>query len=553
MTSGAQSEPKAALKWLCAAFLAAAMFLSVFQPAFCQGWVKKTFGPITFEIPSDWKLLMDDVATQKIWFKGEQDKPDVVFSVTTSEIDDILGGLKIESKAAVTVGGKRAVSHTGTPKEEKGKGIVIVFDTKEIGGGALALACAFPSDESLRLYKGVIDRILGSVAFAGGAEAVGCQWDSFTNDPRQFATQPGGVFPLRRNYKSGKYRILVGPAGKDGLAVPPAKWRTFGPVEIEAGNKYVGIIHSGKAAGTICELFWERNASRLDMYSKPPIDQPGLPGHAVVYVRNEAGDQWYAICLDPVVSGAATPPICQWDSFTNDPRQFAAQPGGVFPLRRNYRKGEYRIHIGPAGKDGLAVPPAKWRTFGPVKIEAGNKYCGIIRSGQGTLCELLWEINSVRLETYSKPPVDQPGLPGHAVVYVRNEAGDQWYAICLEPVVSAGGAAGLDFDTSVLQRIKSGQPHTLKARVHHIPPDVAKLKVSWYLHLNECVSADPPGNKANFWYIQMVDVRNGSAEFSIVMKAESEKKGSSFALSVQDEPYNKKVFLRTSIINYEIK
>jgi len=414
------SMRRVVLKSFCITAMAAILFLAASHPAFSQNWIKRTFGPITFEIPADWKLLTDDVATQKIWYKGDPEEPDVVFSVTSSDIDDILGALKIESKGAVTVGGKRAISHTGTPKEESGRGIVIVFDSNEIGGGALALACAFPSDESMRRYKSVIDRILGSVAFAGGAAAPGCHWDSFTNDPRQFAAQPGGVLPLRPQYKRGKYLVHVGPAGKQGLDLPPKKWRTFGPYDITPGDKYCGIIQAGRG-GNLCELLWEKNSVRIEMYSKPPVDKPGLDGHAVVYVRNEAGDQWYAVCLDPVGGGGA------------------------------------------------------------------------------------------------------------------------------------GGAPVLDFDTSVLQKIKSGETHTLKARVRHIPPEVKKLKFSWYLHLNECVSAVPAGNKANFWYIQIVDVRNGEAEGNIVMKAEAQKRESSFNLIVQDEPYTQKVFLSSKTISYQIR
>jgi hypothetical protein len=274
--------------------------------------------------------------------------------------------------------------------------------------------------------------------------------------------------------------------------------------------------------------------------------------------HDEAAWNLYKGPFDRIVAsaafkGAAAAPSCVWDSFTNDPRQFATQPGGVLPLRRNFKTGKYLVHVGPAGKDGLALPPATWRTFGPYDIAAGDKFAAIIKRGQGTVCDLDWEKNSARLLMYSTPPLDRPGLPGNAVVYVRNDSTDQWYAICLEPVGGGGGKPELHFDQAVLKTIKAGGTTTLKAKVSHIPAEVKKLKFSWYLHLNECVSAVPPGTKVNFWYNQFVDVKNGEAEGSIVMRAEAQKKESSFSLIIQDEPYTQKVFLSTKTISYQIQ
>jgi hypothetical protein len=494
-------------------------------------------------VPADWKLATADIPTQKIWAKGDPNEPDAVFSVTSSDINEILGGLKVESKKATTVGGKSALVYAGSLIEESGKGIVIVFDEKAQGSKALALIGFFHNDAAWNRYKVDFDRIVDSIKFAGAA-APGCKWDSFTNDLRQFVAQPGRVLPLRRNYKAGKYLVHVGPAGKDGLSVPPAKWRTFGPYDIAAGNKYCGLIRSG--AGTLCELQWEQNSARLETYSKPPAGSPGLEGYAVVYVRNDALDQWYAICLERV-GDAPTAPGCTWDSFTNDPRQFATQPGGVLPLRKTFGKGRYSIHVGPAGNNGLNIPPAIWNTFGPFDIEGGNKYAAIIKKGQGAGCDLIWEKNSARLTMYSTPP------PTAAVVYVRNDALDQWYAICLEQLAETGGEPVLDFDASVLQNIKTGQTYTFKAKASHIPPEVKKLKFSWYLHMSECVSAIPAGSKVNFWYNQIVDVRNGEAEAVMVMKAESQKREAAFDLFVRDEPYTKKVFLSVKHTTYQIK
>jgi hypothetical protein len=526
------------------AAVAAALIMISVHPAQSQTWIKKTFSRLSFEVPADWSDTSVDPATQRIWSVGNRNNRDAVFSVVSStDIQEILGGLKVESKKTTRVGGEGATYYAGTPNDGPGRGYLIVLDAKEPGGRTLALIGSFSGEAALKNYRSYWVHFVASVKPKGAAKAPSCVWDSYTNDPRQFAAQPGGVFPMRRNFPTGKYLVHVGPAGNNGLNLPPAKWRTFGPYDIAAGNKYAAIIQMGQ--GTVCELLWEVNSARLMMYSKPA-------GSAVVYVRNEAQDQWYAICLELVGSGANAP-SCEWDSYTNDPRQFAAQPGGVFPMRRNFPTGKYLVHVGPAGNNGLNLPPAKWRTFGPYDIAAGNKYAAIIQMGQGTVCELLWEVNSARLMMYSKPPSDSPGLPGYAVVYVRNDALDQWYAICLEPVGAGGGKPMLHFEEAVLQTIKAGGTYTLKARVSNVPAGVTKLKFSWYLHLNECLSADPPGSKANFWYNQIADVRNGEAECTIVMRAEAQKKESSLSLMAQDEPYTKKVFLSTKTITYQIK
>lgn len=123
---------------------------------------------------------------------------------------------------------------------------------------------------------------------SGGMGTPNCIWDSYTNDQRQFATQPGGVFPMRRDYPPGNYQVHVGPAGKHGLDVPPRTWKTFGPYSLVAGSKYAAITY-----GMPIGLIWEKDSARLMMYSVPKA-------HAIVYVRNEILDQFYAVCLEPI-------------------------------------------------------------------------------------------------------------------------------------------------------------------------------------------------------------------------------------------------------------
>lgn len=117
---------------------------------------------------------------------------------------------------------------------------------------------------------------------------------------------------------------------------------------------------------------------------------------------------------------------CQWESFTPDQRAFAAQPGGVFPLRDNdFAAGSYIIRVGPAGEDGFDLPPTTWKTFGPYELRGGHKYKALIESTRGE--SLRFEEDSADLLSYSDPS------PEYARVYARNNCpGNIWYAICLE-------------------------------------------------------------------------------------------------------------------------
>ncbi|MBM3295677.1 MAG: hypothetical protein FJY82_14320 [Candidatus Aminicenantes bacterium] len=411
-------EPKRWAVLVRAAAVSAVLFGAAAAPVDSQGWERKTFGRLSCELPTEWKNASWEDIGQQIWMKGDPENPEVIFSVIrTADIQEIFEDFKVEAKTVVVVGGKKAVKYTGSPVDEAGKGLIIVFDEKE-GGETLALIGAFQDESVWNREKSVFDRIVGSVRFAGAAAA----------------------------------------------------------------------------------------------------------------------------------------PACVWDSFTFDQRQFAAQPGGVFPMRRNFPTGSYRIHVGPAGKTGLDIPPKAWRTFGPYPVVAGRKYAAIIKRGAGTICELDWETDSARIMMYSVPPADKPGLPGHAVVYVRNDIPDEFYAICLEPVgAPAGGKPELQFDDSWMRSVKAGATLTLRAKAVHIPAEVKRLKFSWYLHLNDCLSATPPGTKVNFWYNQFADVVNGEAECTLVMKAASAPGESSFTLLVQDEPYQKRVFLSTKTLPYKIQ
>jgi hypothetical protein len=250
-----------------------------------------------------------------------------------------------------------------------------------------------------------------------------CRWEAFTPDQRSFAAQPGRVFPLKANdIVAGNYLVFVGPAGTNGLNLPPANVQTFGPYALKGGKKYKARIQiNGRA------ILWEEETADL-----LPYESPCTPNLARVYVRNDCGgNEWYAICL--MSAGGPEPwADCDWKSFTPDPRSFATQPGRVFPLP-DVLAGNYLVFVGPAGTDGNCLPPAKANTFGPYNLSGGKKYKTRIQAGGQ---DISWEE-----ETADMLPYESPG-PGLARVYVRNDCGGtEWYAICLKLAGGGGGQA----------------------------------------------------------------------------------------------------------------
>jgi hypothetical protein len=119
--------------------------------------------------------------------------------------------------------------------------------------------------------------------------ALGCSWESFTPDQSAFVGPQSGVFPLRNSpFVAGSYMVLVGPAGKNGLDLPPESWNAFGPYQLLGGHKYKASIEPPRGGS----LRFEEDPADLLSYSDPS------PGYSSVYARNNCpGDIWYAICL----------------------------------------------------------------------------------------------------------------------------------------------------------------------------------------------------------------------------------------------------------------
>ena len=101
----------------------------------------------------------------------------------------------------------------------------------------------------------------------------------------------------------------------------------------------------------------------------------------------------------------------------------------------------------------------------------------------------------------------------------------------------------MTLDLSVLDNLRTNQTFTLTASIENVPASVTKIKLSWYLHLSDCTSADPPGAKVNLWYNQFVIPQGGKAKCSITVKADDSPTETEFQLFVQDEPYTKALFL----------
>jgi len=173
--------------------------------------------------------------------------------------------------------------------------------------------------------------------------------------------------------------------------------------------------------------------------------------------------RWAAApALDKIVSAAE----CEWDSFTPDQTAFVGQQGGVFPLRNSpFEAGSYLIRVGPAGEDGLDLPPVSWSTFGPYELKSGHKYKATIESPRGE--SLRFEEDPADLSSYSDPS------PRDASVYARNDCpGDIWYAICLQPInpvanTSMIGAVGGDLPSGDWH-ISSGNT----TEVNEITPEI---------------------------------------------------------------------------------
>lgn len=262
--------------------------------------------------------------------------------------------------------------------------------------------------------------ILVAASYPATAQGPGSKWTSFR--PRagiQPLMAPSGFIP-------GRYMIYVGNADPIGMTV--SEWQTNGPLVLQAGDRWLASLMPNSG------LRLEREPAALLNYAKPS------GGFAQIYAASEDPTSWQAVCVLPV--GVTPRPNCfggsrnitdvgkpgtfsRWDAFTPDPRQFAGQPGGVWPLRvigyPNFVAGHYMIFVANAGPHGREI--ATWNTFGPVHLIGGDRWQATLRPQ----AQLMMERNPATLINYTKP--DQH----HAMIYVRNDDRSVWQAICVLP------------------------------------------------------------------------------------------------------------------------
>ncbi|HNR57390.1 MAG TPA: hypothetical protein PLJ69_10075 [Methanothrix sp.] len=201
-------------------------------------------------------------------------------------------------------------------------------------------------------------------------------------------------------------------------------------------SDWIAIYRAGAANDSYGEWYWlNGNMSGSLTFTAP--DEAG--SYEFRMFRNWAGGGGYNDIArsNRILVNTSMALGCSWESFTPDQTAFAGQPGDVFPLRENdFVAGSYLVLVGPAGDDGLDLPPATWIAFGPYDLKGGHKYKASIESPEGKF--LRFEEDSADLLSYSSPQA------GFARVYARNDcAGDTWYAICLQLIKVAGGGGSV--------------------------------------------------------------------------------------------------------------
>lgn len=267
----------------------------------------------------------------------------------------------------------------------------------------------------------------GSADPTPGGETSTALWFAVTNDQRQYATQPGGVTPVPANpgpgFVAGRYDIYTADAGVNGLG-PYTNVRRFSVI-LEGNRNYAADLGSATGLGI--------DAGGAQVVGYP---DPG-PGRARLLVRNSNPSTWRAICVLPAgasfddCGGGGMTVYTEWHTVTNDQRQFAAQPGGVDPMRTcdratqryagDFPAGRYDIYVGGAGANGLG-PVTDIRRF-DVTLEGGHNYAVDLGASNGFGVS----VDGAQLMLYGRPS------PGEARIFIRNSSIMSWRAICVLP------------------------------------------------------------------------------------------------------------------------
>ncbi len=103
--------------------------------------------------------------------------------------------------------------------------------------------------------------------------------------------------------------------------------------------------------------------------------------------------------------------MVNWKSYTYDPRQHAAQPGGVFPHETYLAPGTFFVYYGLSDKVGLQLPPSLIKTAGPFGVQLGKNYTCIFRKPDF-------------VDFREGAPLMYSVYPDRATIYVRNQMTD---------------------------------------------------------------------------------------------------------------------------------
>jgi hypothetical protein len=225
------------------------------------------------------------------------------------------------------------------------------------------------------------------------------------------------------SFAPGRYMIHVGSSNPDGKTV--LSWNSFGPFDLQGNDKWAAYLLPQ------ARLRLEKNPAALLPYAGPG------PAGAMIYARNTDISSWQSICVLPV--GMPVQSNCfgsnvlstrdtfsRWTSITPDQRQYAKQPGGLFPLGvvsdPNFVVGQYMIYVANSDPAGQAV--SSWNSFGPFELQSNDKWAAYLLPQ----ARLRLERNSAVTLPYSDPGANR------AMIYARNTDSKSWQSICVLPV-----------------------------------------------------------------------------------------------------------------------
>jgi len=249
------------------------------------------------------------------------------------------------------------------------------------------------------------------------------EWYAITNNQGQSIAQPSGVSPVPVNpgpyLQAGTYDVYLADALNQGtgpmrnIVRYTATFRSNERYAVDIGGDGLGITEPS------------------NMYPEPGV------GFSSLYAQNRNRQTWRAICVLPQgadiaqCGGGGQTTYTEWETITNDQRQFSSQPGGVFSMMTcdrstrqgggDYPAGIYDIYVGNAGDYG-SPPFTNLHRF-TITLRSGQNYVAEIGCSTG----LCISRGGARLLQYQQPN------EGYARIYARNSNRASWRAVCVLP------------------------------------------------------------------------------------------------------------------------